>query len=246
MCPRGARKGETMKNFRRLFVIDGDVADWSDATITRFVIDYDEFDDRITVKKKGGRDMTMYELYAALGRFLIEYEKETGEKVSVVERRHCYRLCYHDGVSGCRDYYIEEDVEDGFPNRRFILHESMFGRNGGFGGRLGDVLDLLRALEVLKVENGYYVYPEEEIEEPEMKVVKPRYTSREIGWCSPMDTPELVPLVTVRERPIMGMDEPEDFDDSKDFDESDGSEDSEDSSEFFDLDLEDDADEIGE
>lgn len=203
---------KTMKDFSRLFIIKEEDGGWASS----FVISVEN--DKLSIKGKSGRDMYASEINTAFGRFLKEYEAEFGEKVALYERRNRYRFCFRQGSSGCQDTYIEiDDMDDGFPIRKFIMHESCFGKNGGFGCFVYDFLDLCVASKFLIVENGFYVYPEDEDanSELEMEVIKPRLIEYEEGWTSPWERPEgVVYLKTVREKP----DDPAETDEESDED----------------------------
>lgn len=211
-----------MKNFKRLFVInDGECGGWSNSTRTSFVISVE--DDELSIKVKSGRDMYVSEINTAFGRFLKEYEAEFGEKVALYERHNRYRFCFREGSSGCQDTFIEVDRGDGFPVRKFMMHESCFGKSCGFDCFVYDFLDLCVASEFLVVEDGFYTYHEDEDANSELKmqVIKPRLIEYEEGWTSPWERPEgVVYLRTVRERP----EDPAETDDESD---DDGAEDTE-------------------
>lgn len=205
-----------MKNFSRLFVIkNGECGGWTSSTRTSFVISVEN--DGLSVKGKSGRDMYASEINTAFGRFLKEYEAEFGEKVALYERRNRYRFCFREGSSGCQDTYIEIDMGDGFPVRKFMMHESCYGKNGGFGCFVYDFLDLCIASKFLIVEDGFYVYPEDEDanSELEMQVIKPRLIEYEEGWTSPWERPEgVVYLRTVREKPEDSVETDEESDEN--------------------------------
>ena len=207
-----------MKDFSRLFIIkNGECGGWTSSTRTSFVISVEN--DELSVKGKSGRDMYASEINTAFGRFLKEYEAEFGEKVALYERRNRYRFCFRQGSSGCQDTYIEIDMGDGFPVRKFMMHESCFGKNGGFGCFVYDFLDLCVASKFLVAEDGFYAYPEDEDAntEFEMQVIKPRLIEYEEGWTSPWEKPEaIVYLRTVREKP----EDPEEADDESDDDDT--------------------------
>lgn len=192
-----------MKDFSRLFVIkNGKFSGWTNSTRTSFVISVEN--DELSVKGKSGRDMYASEINTAFGRFLKEYEAEFGEKVALYERHNRYRFCYRQGSSGCQDTYIEIDMDDGFPVRKLMMHESCFGKNGGFDCFVYDFLDLCVASRFLDVEDGFYTYLEDEDanSELEMQVIKPRLIEYEKGWTSPWEKPEgVVYLSVVREKP---------------------------------------------
>ena len=212
-----------MKDFSRLFVIkNGECGGWTSSTRTSFVISVKN--DELSVKRKSGRDMYTAEINTAFGRFLKEYEAEFGEKVALYERRNRYRFCFRQGSSGCQDTYIEIDMGDGFPVRKFMMHESCFGKSGGFGCFVYDFLDLCVAAGFFVVEDGFYAYPEDEDANSglEMRVIKPRLIEYEEGWTSPWEKSEgVVYLRTVREKP----EDPEEADDESNDD--DASEDAE-------------------
>ena len=184
-----------MKDFRRLFILKGEDGGWASS----FVISVES--DELSIKKKGGRDMYVSEINTAFKRFLKEYESEFGEKIALYERQNHYRFCFRQGSSNCKDTYIEIDkMDDGFPIRKFIMHESCCGKNGGFGCFVYDFLDLCVASKFLLTENGFYAYPDDS--ELEMEVIKPRLIEYEEGWTSPWEKPEeVVYLRTVREKP---------------------------------------------
>lgn len=192
-----------MKDFSRLFIIkNGECGGWTSSTRTSFVISVEN--DELSVKGKSGRDMYASEINTAFGRFLKEYEAEFGEKIALYERRNRYRFCFRQGSSGCQDTYVEIDKGDGFPERKFIMHESCFGKCGGFGCFVYDFLDMCLAGGFLRTDDGFYVYPEEDDANSglEMQVIKPRLTEYEEGWTFPWEKPEkVVYLRTVRERP---------------------------------------------
>lgn len=203
-----------MENFKRLYIIrNGECGGWSNSNKTSFVISVE--DDELSVKIKSGRDMYANEINTAFGRFLKEYEAEFGEKVALYERKHRYRFCFRQGSSGCQDTYIEVDKGDGFPSRKFMMHESCFGKCGGFSCFVYDFLDMCLAGKFLTVEDGYYIYHEENdaSSELEMQVVKPRLIEYEEGWTSPWEKPEkVVYLNVVREEPK----DPEEANDTED------------------------------
>lgn len=205
-----------MKDFSRLFIIkNGECGGWTNSTRTSFVISVEN--DELSVKGKSGRDMYVSEINTAFGRFLKEYEAEFGEKVALYERRNRYRFCFRQGSSGCQDTYIEIDMGDGFPVRKFMMHESCLGKNGGFSCFVYDFLDLCVASKFLVAEDGFYTYSEDKDanSELEMKVIKPRLIEYEEGWTSPWEKPEgVVYLRTVREKPK----DPEEADDESDDD----------------------------
>ena len=193
-----------MKKFSRLFVVEnGESGGWTNSDRTSFTIAVDDCD-RLTVNKKSGRDMYAAEINTAFGKFLEEYEAEYGEKVTLYERTNRYRFCFRSGVSGCQDTYLEIDKGDGFPERKFMMHESCFGKSSGFACFVYDFLDLCVAGGFLKAEDGAYVYPETEDTNSgcEMKVIKPRLVFYEEGWTSPWQRPDaVVPLQVCREKP---------------------------------------------
>lgn len=179
-----------MKNFSRLFVIeDGNCGGWTESKRTSFVISVEG--DYLTVRGKSGRDMYTAEVNTAFGRFLQEYEEEFGEKIALYERKNRYRFCYREGSSGCQDTFIEIDKGDGFPDRKFIMHESCFGKTAGFSCFVYDFLDLCVAGEFLAVEDGEYVYHEEEDANSGLvtKIVRPRLLEYEDGWTEPWERP---------------------------------------------------------
>ena len=208
-----------MKNFRRLFAINnGGANGWTASTKTSFIISIEN--DELNVKWKSGRDMFASEINTAFGRLLQAYEAEFGEKIALFERKNCYRFCYRQGSSGCQDTYIEVDKGDGFPERKFLMHESCFGKCDGIRCFVYDFLDLCLAGHFLKVENGFYIYPEEEDANSglKMKLIKPRLTEYEEGWTSSWEKPEaVVYLKTVRERP--GEEREEESEESETLDE---------------------------
>jgi hypothetical protein len=148
--------------------------------------------------------MYAHEINTAFGRFLQLYEQEFGEKVALSERKHAYRFAYLTGSSGRQDTYIEVDRVDGFPDRKFIMHESCFGKCDGFSCWVYDFLDLCLVSGFLKDEGGFYTYnPEEDAQsELQMQIIKPRLTHFEEGWIRPYEhAGTVVPLRTVREKP---------------------------------------------
>ncbi len=192
-----------MKDFKRLFVVrNGESNGWTSSTRTSFIISVEA--DELRVSWKSGRDMFAYEINTALGRFLKEYEAEYGEKVALYERRNPYRFCYRQGSSGCQDTYIEIDKGDGFPERKFLMHESCFGKCCGLKVFVYDFLDLCLAGHFLKAEDGFYTYTEADDgnADCEMQVIKPRMVELEEGWTSPyVKSESVVYLRTVREKP---------------------------------------------
>lgn len=193
-----------MEEFKRLFVIkDGESSGWTSSTKTSFMIEVDG--EVLIVKWKSGRDMYPHEINTAFGRFLKEYEAEFGERVALYERLNRYRFCFRQGSSGCQDTYIEIDKGDGFPERKFLMHESCFGKCSGFRCFVYDFLDLCLAGGFFKAEDGFYTYSEADDENAscEMQIIKPRIIEFEEGWTSPLEKPDkVVPLIVVRERPM--------------------------------------------
>ena len=195
-----------MQNMSRLYAIkdSGSYSGWTTVDRTSFVISVKG--DMLTVTKKSGRDMYPKEINTAFGRFLQEYEQEFGEKVALYERSNPYRFCFRTGSSGCQDTFIEIDTDrDGFPQRKFMLHQSCFGKCEGFSCFAYDFLDLCVAEGFFGVtEDGFYVYREEEDSnsECEIQTVKPRLLAYEEGWNSPWQKPDkVVPLRVCREVP---------------------------------------------
>ena len=188
-----------MENFRRLFAIkNGNVGGWSDSDQTSFIISVEN--DTLSIKWKSGRNMFAHEINTAFGWFIQEYEKEFG-KIAVYKRRRAYRFCYRQGSSGCQDTFIEIDKGDGFPERKFIMHETCFGKSAGFTCFVYDFLDLCVAAEFFGIEEDSYSYSQEEIDY-EMTSVKPRLTQYENGWTRPWKhSTEIVYLTTCREKP---------------------------------------------
>ena len=189
-----------MNDFKRLFVVrNGASSGWTSSDRTSFIISVEG--NFLYVKGKTGRDMFAHEINTAFGRFLEEYEKEFGEKVEVIERRHPYRFCYRQGSSGCQDTFIEINKGDGFPERKFLMHQSCFGKCSGFSCFVEDFLDLCVAGGFFSVEDGSYHYPGEDIEY-EMEVYRPRLVEYEDGWTNPWERPtEVVRLKICREVP---------------------------------------------
>ena len=192
-----------MQDISRLFVIkEGECGGWTNSTRTSFVVSIKN--DQLCVSVKSGRDPFTHEINTAIGRILKEYEAEYGERVALYERQNRYRFCFRQGSSGCQDTYIEIDVGDGFPTRKHLLHESCFGKCGGFSVFVYDFLDLSIGANFLIVEDGCYVYPESEDANSgiEMEVVRPRLLEFEEGWTFPWNrAKEVVYLKTVREKP---------------------------------------------
>ena len=189
-----------MRNFRRLFVVNNG----SDSRRTSFVIAVEE--DMLSVRVKSGRDMFANEINTAFGRFLKEYEAEFSEKVALYERHSHYRFCFRQGSSGCQDTYIEFDKGDGFPERKFLMHESCFGKCGGFKCFVYDFFDLCLASDFLKAEDGFYTYSEanDGNADCEMQVIKPRMLAFEEGWTPPWEKSDsVVYLNVVREKPMV-------------------------------------------
>lgn len=201
-----------MKDFSRLFVInDGDSSGWTNSTRTSFVIAVKA--DVLTVRWKSGRDMFAKEINTAFGRFLKEYEAEYGDKVPTYERRCRYRFCFRQGSSGCQDTYIEIDKGDGFPERKFLMHQSCYDKCPAFRCFVYDFLDLCIAGGFLKAEGGFYTYPEADDgnADCEMQVIKPRMTQYEEGWTQPWrESDGVVPLIVVREEPKAEEDDSDD------------------------------------
>ncbi len=193
-----------MYNFSRLFVVDnGEASGWSGSTKTSFV--FLVKNDWLSVQKKSGRNMFVNEIITALYHFLKEYEAEFGEKITVCERSDYYRFCMDKGYSGCRDYFIETDSGDGYPNKEHLLHVSSYGKVAGFECFFHDFADLCVAAKKLFVEEDYYVCPREEGSDSavEMDIVKPRMTEYEVGWSSPWARPDTITGIedVVREKP---------------------------------------------
>lgn len=119
------------------------------------------------------------------------------------ERENRYRFCYREGTSGCQDTYIEYEEIPGFPKRKHLLHQSMYGKCQGFKVFIFDYLDLAVAAGFISLKNGCYAVPEGADSAPEgatVKVVKPRYLDKEEGWTSPSEIPkEVVYLKVCRE-----------------------------------------------
>lgn len=199
-----AESEEKMMNFKRLFVVEnGESGGWTNSTKTSFIIAVE--DDELKVTCISGRDMYAAEINTAFGRFLLEYQKEVGKKVETYRRTNRYRFAYRQGSSGCQDTFIEIDKGDGFPQRRFLMHQSCFGKNGGFKAFVYDFLDLCVASGFLVIEDGCYVYHEEEdayAADLHTRIVKPRLVEYEEGWSEPWARPtEVVYLRTCREAP---------------------------------------------
>lgn len=193
-----------MQDMSRLFVINntGKTSGWTSVDRTSFVMSVDH--NTLSVTKKSGRDMYPEEINTAFGRFLKEYEQEFGERVALYERTHPYRFCFRTGISGCQDTYIEVNSGDGFPQRKFMLHMSCFGKCEGFRVFIYDFLDLCVAERFLSVDDGFYAYCEDDDanSDCEMQTIKPRLVSYEEGWTSPWQRPEkVVPLRVCREVP---------------------------------------------
>ena len=193
-----------MRDFSRIFVVtDGGCAGWTDSDRTSFVIsvNYDALD--VTIKS--GRDAFASEINTAFGLFLEEYEAEFGEKIPVYERESRYRFCYRQGSSGCQDTFIEIDRGDGFPDRKFLMHESCYGKSAGIHCFVYDFLDLCVAGGFFTVEDGCYKYPKESdaaASDCNMKVFRPRLLKYEEGWTNPGERPSgVVYLRTCREVP---------------------------------------------
>ena len=190
-----------MENFRRLFAIkDGGASGWTDSRRTSFIISVEN--NELTVKVKSGRDPFVEEVNTAFGRFLQAYEAEFGEKVALYERTHRYRFCYRQGMSGCQDTFIEFDRGDGFPERKFLMHESCFGKCADLRCFVYDFLDICVVGGFLSIEDGCYTYSEGEDANADcnMQIISPRLVEAEEGWSSPWEKPEeVVYLNVVRE-----------------------------------------------
>lgn len=198
--------GAEVRNFARMFVTEGENISWTDANKTGFIIAVR--DGEFSVYKKFGRDMYTQEINTAFGKFLQEYEAEFGEKIAVGKRTCRYRFCYHEGMSGAQDTYIEYDDGDGFPRRKHITHMSCFGKSDGLRCYFYDFADLCVTERFLKIEDGCYIYDEENDanSEQEFKIIKPRLLWYEEGWVSPYERPtEVVPLKVCREVPAEDM-----------------------------------------
>lgn len=189
-----------MKNFKRLFVVkNGSVGGWSDSDQTSFIISVE--DERLSIRRKSGRDMFAHEINTAFGRFIQEYEAEFGEKIALYKRHYPYRFCFRQGSSGCQDTFIEIDKGDGFPERKFIMHQSCFGKSAGLTCFVYDFLDLCVAADFFDIDDGKYNYAGEDIDY-ELTSVKPRLTWYENGWTKPWERPaKVVYLATCREVP---------------------------------------------
>ncbi|MBQ7040620.1 hypothetical protein IJN73_00945 [Candidatus Saccharibacteria bacterium] len=192
-----------MENFRRLFVVkNGESSGWTNSDRTSFIISVE--DDELKVLVKKGRDPYAYEINTAFGRFLKEYERENG-KVERYKRSRSYRFCFRNGSSGCQDTFIEIDVGDGFPERKFLMHKSMYRKCGGFHCFIYDFLDLCVAEGFFSIVDGFYAYNQEEdarAEEIDMQVIKPRLLEYEEGWMNPWRVPDdVVYLKVCRKEP---------------------------------------------
>ena len=204
----------TTRNIRRLFVVQNNgAAGWTSVDRTVFTISLEN--DWLRVVKKSGRDMFPSEINTAIGRLLQEYRAEFEVPLARYRRQHRYRFCYRTGQSGCQDTFIEVDKGDGFPERKFLFHESCYGKCSGFECFAYDFLDLCVAEGFLADEDGTYVYHQEQDAgaDVEMTIVKPRLLGYEHGWNTPWtSTPRgAVPLEVCLEVP-----EPEDEPDPAD------------------------------
>lgn len=191
-----------MKDFTRLFVIkNGGSNGWTNSDRSTFILSVDCQELKLTVRD--GRDPFAAEINVAFALLLKEYVAENGT-LERYERKNPYRFCFRQGSSGCQDTYMEEDFGDGFPKRRFLMHESCFGKCGGFKMFVYDFLDLCVTAGFLGLEDGHYVVPEgAETIDADVAVIKPRFTDHEDGWTNPWNVPEkVVPLKVCRELPV--------------------------------------------
>ncbi|MCQ2571197.1 MAG: hypothetical protein MJ154_03045 [Candidatus Saccharibacteria bacterium] len=167
-----------MKNIRRIVVVHNNGCNgWSESENTTFSVEI--MGDILRVRKISGRDMFPSEINTAVGRILA--------MVGPV-KRYCrsyrYRFCYRTGMSGCQDTFIEIDRVTGYPDRKLMFHESCYGKCSGFSCFVYDFLDLCLSVGFLDDVNGEYFYDPDEDggSGVNMRILRPRDTSREEGW----------------------------------------------------------------
>lgn len=198
------------KRVKKLCIIDnGSAAGWTGSTRTMFTVEINH--SYISVQHKSGRDMFTYEVNTAIGRILQEHARIYGITYQS-KRENPFRFCYNQGASGCQDVFIEEIKDDfDFPERRFMFHESCYGKTSGFCTNLYDYLDLAVIsgfLQLKKDEEGcrYYAYdPEKDaMKDLSIKMINPREISKEDGWMYSIDLESedarVIPLRIIREQ----------------------------------------------
>ena len=192
-----------MKEFKRLYMfegIDNQGFTCSASNRTSFVLSI-ESSNKLIMTVQSGRDPYTREINSAVAMFFKEYFEEYGP-VEKYHRKNRYRFCFREGTSGCQDTYIEYEEIPGFPKRKHLLHQSMYGKCQGFKVFFYDFMDLAVTSGLLSVENGFYAVPEGVDEAPDgatVTVVNPRYTLEEEGWTSPSEIPtEIVELKVCR------------------------------------------------
>ncbi len=168
----------------------------SESTRTMFLVNLDR-NNQLEVVPYAGRHPFTEEVNAAIAVFL----KEAGPLKRYV-RRYKYRFCYKTGMSGCQDTYIEYEKVKGFPTRKFLCHQTAYGKTEGFKVFLYDFLDLAVTAGFLKVKDNEYTVPEgaDKLEGASIRVIRPRNTEKEDGWSYSCEYPkEIVPLSICRE-----------------------------------------------
>lgn len=189
-----------MKNFSLLFVISNEVEGLIDPPASKSVFSVSVRNDRMTVRPKSGRNPLIAEVNSAIGKFLLEYEQEYGEKIPVFKRQNPYRFCYRTGMSGCQDMYVEysPDRDDGFPIRKHLFRETCYGKTPGFQVFVYDYLDLMTGSGFLSIEESHYHYnPDDDaMAGAIVKVIPSRCLAEEDGWQYPGQYGPAVPMGT--------------------------------------------------
>ena len=191
-----------MEDFKRMYVINnGEPAGWGWKTKTTFSIEVKN--DILEISKISGRDMRMDEIKTAFGRFIEDYENQNGT-IKQYERQNPYRFVSRIGMSGAEDTYIEVMKNEEFPTRKFMMHESCYGKCGHIKAFVYDYLDLNVAKGIFNIRENdkeTYRYARENDENRNMKIIslQPRDVSRERGWIYPDTKPEQREVVDVDE-----------------------------------------------
>lgn len=189
-----------MKDFSLLFIIRNEVEGLIDPPASKSVFTISVRDDRLMVRPKSGRHPLAAEVNSAIGKLLLEYEQEYGEKIPVFERQSQYRFCCRTGMSGCEDTYIEYDPHgDGFPVRKHLLRETCYGKTPGFQVFVYDYLDLMVCSGFLSIEESHYHYnvDDDAMAGAIVKVIPSRCLAEEDGWLYPGQYGPVVPMDTV-------------------------------------------------
>lgn len=178
---------------KKLFIINnGEAAGWSDSTRTEFTVEINDY--YIIVNWKGGRDMFAGEVNTAIARLLQESDRLYGV-TEKYQRKSKFRFCYRTGSSGCQDTFIEYIKDDDeYPERKFMFHESCFGKTAGFKVFKYDFLDLAVVsgflhLDTLADGRKYYAYDpmQDNLKDLEMLMIDPRDITSEEGWINDIE-----------------------------------------------------------